>query len=469
MSLIIMPEKKLYITDTILRDAHQSQAATRMRLEDMLPACGILDNAGYWSIECWGGATFDACMRFLNEDPWERLRTLRKAMPKTKLQMLLRGQNLLGYRHYADDVVDAFCAKSIENGIDVVRVFDALNDVRNMEQAMKCIKKYQAICEATISYTISPVHSEEYFVQLAATLEDMGADIICVKDMANLLLPMDAYSLVTKLKARVNIPIHLHTHNTTGTGSMVYLMAAIAGVDIIDCALSPFANGTSQPATESIAATFEGTGRDTGLDQEKLREAAAHFKKVAQKMEAEGTINPKVLRVDTNVLRYQVPGGMLSNLLSQLEQVAAEDRLDEVLQEVPKVRADFGYPPLVTPTSQIVGSQAVMNVLMGERYKVISNESKMLLRGEYGHLPGKVNEEVRKMVIGEDKVITCRPADLLEPEMEHLKTDSSGFAHSDEDILSYALFPKIVPDFLDKKYHPEKKKIVHEINVEWDI
>lgn len=468
MSLLNMPEKKLYITDTILRDAHQSQAATRMKLEDMLPACNLLDNIGYWSIECWGGATFDSCMRFLNEDPWERLRSLRKAMPKTKLQMLLRGQNLLGYRHYADDVVEAFCAKSIENGIDVVRVFDALNDVRNMAQAMKCIKKYGAICEATISYTTSPVHNEEYFVQLATTLEEMGADTICVKDMANLLLPLDAYSLISKLKAKLNIPIHLHTHNTTGTGSMVYLMAAIAGVDIIDCALSPFSNGTSQPATESMAATFTGTGRDTGLNEKKLREAAAHFKKVAQRMEAEGTINSKVLRVDANVLRYQVPGGMLSNLISQLKQANAEERLDEVLQEVPNVRADFGYPPLVTPTSQIVGSQAVMNVLMGERYKVFSKESKMLLRGEYGHLPGKVNDEVRKMAIGEDCVITCRPADLLEPEMIHLRNTSSKFVHNDEDVLSYALFPQVASDFLEKKYSPKKETNVHEINVEWD-
>lgn len=463
-----LPDKKLFITDTILRDAHQSQAATRMRLEDMLPACEILDSIGYWSLECWGGATFDTCMRFLNEDPWERLRTLRRALPNTKLQMLLRGQNLLGYRHYADDVVETFCDKSIENGIDVIRVFDALNDVRNMEAAMKSIKKYGAMCEATISYTTSPVHDEEYFVTLATTLESMGADTICIKDMANLLLPFDTYSLVRKIKEKVSVPIHLHTHNTTGTGSMVYLMAAMAGVDIIDCALSPFANGTSQPATESMVAVFAGTSRDTGLDQGKLSKASGHFKTIAQKMEEEGNLNSKVLRVNANTLRYQVPGGMLSNLLSQLKQANAENRLEEVLKEVPKVRADFGYPPLVTPTSQIVGSQAVMNIITGERYKIIPKESKMLLKGEYGKLPGAVNEEVRRKAIGDETIITCRPADLLKPEMEHQKELNGKMAKSTEDILSCALFPQVAPDFLDQKYHPEKLETIHEINVEWN-
>ncbi|MDD5921273.1 MAG: pyruvate carboxylase subunit B, partial [Oscillospiraceae bacterium] len=302
----------LKITDTILRDAHQSQAATRMRLEDMLPACELLDNMGYWSLECWGGATFDACMRFLNEDPWERLRALRKAMPKTKLQMLLRGQNILGYKHYADDVVEEFCKKSIENGIDVVRIFDALNDPRNMAAAMKYTKEYGGICEAAISYTVSPVHNEDYFVKLAVQLQEMGADVICIKDMANLLLPYDAYSLVKKLKANIDVPIHLHTHNTTGTGDMTNLMAATAGVDIVDCALSPLANGTAQPATESLVATLKGTERDTGLDLEQLSKAAAHFRKVANKLKADGFLDPKVLNVDTNTLLYQVPGGMLS-------------------------------------------------------------------------------------------------------------------------------------------------------------
>lgn len=467
--MLNMPENKLYITDTILRDAHQSQAATRMRIEDMLPACELLDEIGYWSLECWGGATFDACMRFLNEDPWERLRTLRKAMPKTKLQMLLRGQNLLGYRHYADDVVDAFCGKSIENGIDVVRVFDALNDVRNMEMAMRSVKKHGGICEAALSYTTSPVHNDDYFVDMAVTLEQMGADVICIKDMANILLPANAYTLIDKMKKKVHVPIHLHTHNTTGTGAMVYMMAALAGVDIIDCALSPFANGTAQPATESLVAAFKGTPRDTGLDMQKLSAAAAHFRGVAQKMQDAGTLDPKVLRVDPNTLLYQVPGGMLSNLLSQLKQANAEDKFEDVLVEVPNVRKDFGYPPLVTPTSQIVGSQAVLNVLAGQRYRMFTKESKMLLRGEYGCLPGEVNPEIRRMAIGDDAVITARPADSLEPEMDKQRTVTADFARCDEDALSCALFPQVAPEFLKKKYAPEKesKDDVREITVEW--
>ena len=462
MSELFEIKKPLMITDTILRDAHQSQAATRMKLEDMLPACEVLDSIGYWSIECWGGATFDACMRFLGEDPWERLRTLRKALPNTKLQMLLRGQNLLGYRHYADDMVDAFCRKSIENGIDVVRIFDALNDVRNMEASIKAVKKYGGMVEAAMSYTVSPVHNEDYFVKKAIELEQMGADTICIKDMANLLLPNDAYSLVKKLKEKVTIPIHLHTHNTTGTGSMVYLMAAMAGVDIVDCALSPFANGTSQPATESLVAKLAGTDRDTGLDLNKLNDAAVHFRGVAAKMEKEGLISSKVLRVDPNTLIYQVPGGMLSNLISQLKQANAENRLYEVLAEVPRVREDFGYPPLVTPTSQIVGTQAVFNTLMG-RYKTFTKESKGLLRGEYGELPGKVNEEVRKMAIGDDEVLSCRPADQLKPELESIKEQYSDIAKSEEDILSCAMFPQVAPEYIRKRDDDG----VREITVDW--
>ena len=442
---------KINITDTILRDAHQSQAATRMRLDDMLPACELLDSIGYWSLECWGGATFDACMRFLNEDPWERLRQLRKHMPNTKLQMLLRGQNLLGYKHYADDVVEAFCAKSIENGIDVVRVFDALNDTRNIECAVKAVKKYGGWCEPAISYTVSPVHNEEYFVKLAKEMEQMGADSICIKDMANLLLPFDAYNLVKKLKENVKVPIHLHTHNTTGTGDMVYLMAAKAGVDIIDTALSPMANGTSQPATESMVATFKGTEYDTGLDMDELLQGAAHFRKVADRLKAEGSLDPKVLNTDVKTLVYQVPGGMLSNLISQLKQANAEDKYYDVLAEVPRVRKDFGYPPLVTPTSQIVGSQAVLNVLSGERYKMVSKESKALLRGEYGRLPGKVNEDVRRKAIGDDKVITCRPADLIKPEMPKYREETKGVATCEEDVLSYALFPQVASIFFAKR------------------
>ncbi len=468
-----MENKKLYITDTILRDAHQSQAATRMKLEDMIPALEKLDSMGYWSVECWGGATFDSCMRFLNEDPWERLRTIKKHMPNTKLQMLLRGQNLLGYKHYSDDVVDMFVKKSIENGIEVIRIFDALNDVRNIEQAIKSCKKYGGICEAALSYTESPVHNEEYFVDLAKKLEKMGADTICIKDMANLLLPYDAYSLVKKLKENVKVPIHLHTHNTTGTGDMTYLMAAQAGVDIVDCALSPFANGTSNPSTEALVATLKGTERDTGLDLTNLSEAAAHFRKIADKMKAEGTLDPKVLNVDTKTLIYQVPGGMLSNLLSQLKQANAEDKYYDVLAEVPRVRKDFGYPPLVTPTSQIVGTQAVLNVLSGERYKMVPKESKALLRGEYGRLPGEVNEEVRKKAIGNDKVITCRPADLLEPELVKYATEmkEKGIGKCEEDILSYALFPQVAEKFFavrDKEEDDEntiRNLIVEDLSV----
>ena len=443
-----LSKKPLYITDTILRDAHQSQAATRMRIEDMLPACEVLDSIGYWSLECWGGATFDSCMRFLNEDPWERLRKLRKALPNTKLQMLFRGQNILGYKHYADDVVDAFCRKSIENGIDIIRIFDALNDVRNLEQAIKSTKKYGGMVEATLSYTISPIHNEEYFVKLALELEQMGADVICVKDMANLLLPMDAYALVKRLKETVKVPIHLHTHNTTGTGDMVYLMAAYAGVDIVDTAPSPLANGTSQPATESLVATLQGTVRDTGLDLNKMSKAAAHFRKVAQRLKEAGSLDPKVLNVDTNTLLYQVPGGMLSNLISQLKQANKEEKYYDVLAEIPRVRKDFGYPPLVTPTSQIVGTQAVMNVVVG-KYKTFPKESKGLLRGEYGRLPGEVNEEVRALAsIKPEDVITCRPADQLEPELEKYRAEFKDVAKSDEDVLSLALFPQVAPKFL---------------------
>lgn len=444
-----LSNKPLYITDTILRDAHQSQAATRMTLEDMLPACEVLDSIGYWSLECWGGATFDACMRFLNEDPWERLRALRKALPHTKLQMLFRGQNILGYKHYADDVVDAFCRKSIENGIDIIRIFDALNDVRNLEQAIRSTKKYGGMVEAAMSYTISPIHDEAYFVKLAKELEQMGADVICIKDMANLLLPLDAYSLVKRLKETVSVPIHLHTHNTTGTGDMVLLMAAYAGVDIVDTALSPMANGTSQPATESLVATLQGSVRDTGLDLNKMSEAAAHFRTVAKRLEQQGSLDPKVLHVDTNTLLYQVPGGMLSNLISQLKQAGKEDRYYDVLAEIPRVRADFGYPPLVTPSSQIVGTQAVMNIITGERYKTFTKESKAMLRGEYGKLPGEVNEAVRtKAGISPEEVITCRPADLLEPELPKYREEFQTIAQSDEDVLSLALFPQVAPKFL---------------------
>ena len=448
---------KLFITDTIFRDAHQSQAATRMRVEDMLPACEVLDSIGYWSLEVWGGATFDSCLRFLNEDPWDRLRKLRKALPNTKLQMLFRGQNILGYKHYADDVVEQFCKKAIENGIDVIRIFDAVNDVRNLESAIRFTKKYGGICEPAISYTVSPVHNHDYFIQMAKELEQMGADTICIKDMANLLLPYDAYSLISRLKKEVSVPIHLHTHNTTGTGDMVYLMAAQAGVDIVDTALSPFGNGTSQPATEPLVATLKGTERDTGLDLVKLSEAAKIMRPVADRMLADGTISVKSLGVDTNTLLYQVPGGMLSNLISQLKEAGKSDKYYEVLEEVPRVRKDFGYPPLVTPTSQIVGTQAVLNVINGERYKVFTKESKALLRGEYGSLPAPVNEEVRRKAIGDAEVVTCRPADLLKPELESYREEIKDHIRQEEDVLSYALFPQVALKFFEAREAAERK------------
>jgi len=435
---------KVGITDTILRDAHQSQAATRMTTKQMEPAFERLDKIGYFSLECWGGATFDSCLRFLNEDPWERLRTMRKGMPNTKLQMLLRGQNILGYKHYADDVVDYFVQKALENGIDIIRCFDALNDLRNMETAVKATKKYGGTAEVAMSYTISPVHTEDYFVKLAAGIAEMGADMICIKDMANLLLPYSAYSLVKRLKAETSLPIVLHTHDTTGTGAMTLMKAVEAGVDVIDTALSPLGGGTAQPTTEAQVATYRGTEYDTGLDLEKLIDLAGYFRGVAQELTKAGFRDPaRVLATDANTLLYQVPGGMLSNLINQLKQANAMDKYYTVLAEVPRVRKDFGYPPLVTPTSQIVGTQAVMNVLSGEPYKMNPKESQALLRGEYGRLPAPVNEEVRKKVIGDQKVITHRPADDIPPELDKYREEIREYYQQEEDVLSYALFPQV--------------------------
>ena len=443
---------KFMITDTVLRDGHQSQAATRMTTAEMLPACEMLDKVGYFSLECWGGATYDSCLRFLNEDPWERLRTLRKALPNTKLQMLLRGQNLLGYRPYADDVVEAFVKKAIENGIDIIRCFDALNDLRNMRTAVKATKKYGGIAEIALSYTESPVHNEDYFVALAKEIEEMGADMICIKDMANLLLPYKAYSLVKRLKAATKLPIVLHTHNTTGTGDMVLMKAVEAGVDVVDTCLSPLGSGTSQPATETLVATMAGTEYDTGLDLNLLAKLADTFRPVADRLTQDGWRDPsRVLGVDVKTLQYQVPGGMLSNLIGQLKQAGAMDKYYDVLAEVPVVRKDFGYPPLVTPTSQIVGTQAVMNVLGGEKYKMVPKESKDLLAGRYGKLPAEVNEDVRKKCIGDTPVITHRYADDLAPEMDQLRAEvkANGWYTCEEDVLSYALFPKVAPKFFE--------------------
>jgi oxaloacetate decarboxylase alpha subunit len=438
---------KVHITDTILRDAHQSHAATRMSTPDMLPVAKLLDAVGYWSLEAWGGATYDTCLRFLNEDPWDRLRALRAAMPNTKLQMLLRGQNLLAYKNFSDDVVDMFVKKAVQNGINVIRIFDALNDIRNMETAMAATKKYGGHVEAALSYTISPVHTTQYFVDMAVKLEAMGADTICIKDMANLLLPYTVYDLVGKLKKRVKVPIHVHTHNSSGTGDMVYLKAIEAGADIVDTALSPMANGTSQPATEPLVATLKGTPYDTGLDLKLLTEIAAHFRGVAAHMRKEGVIDPQVLGVDVNTLIYQIPGGMLSNLISQLKSQGAAHRMADVLNEAPRVREDFGYPPLVTPTSQIVGTQAVMNVLAGERYKLFTKESKALLRGEYGRLPAEPNPDVVKLALGDEPRITHRPADDIKPELGRLRDEIKQYMEQEEDILSYAMFPSVAMDF----------------------
>ena len=446
------------ITETILRDAHQSQAATRMRLDEMLPVADKIDKIGYYSVECWGGATFDSCLRFLNEDPWERLRALRKAMPNTKLQMLLRGQNILGYKHYADDVVDEFVKKSIENGIDIIRIFDALNDPRNMKQAMESCKKYGGICEAAFSYTTSPVHTLDYFVNLAKELESMGADTICIKDMAGILLPYDAYELVKSLKASLKpeTKVHLHTHQTAGIGNQTYLKAIEAGVDIIDTALSALGNGTSQPATEPMVAILKGTKYDTGLDIKALNEISNHFKTVADRLKKDGWLTEKSLNTDVNALIYQVPGGMLSNLVGQLKKMNALDKYEQVLAEVPNVRKDMGYPPLVTPTSQIVGTQAVFNVVLGERYKMASAETKGVLRGEYGQLPAAPDPEVVKKVLGENpELITGRPADSIAPELDKYRAEIEEFIEQPEDVLSYALFPQVALNFF--KYRQANK------------
>ena len=441
------------IMETILRDAHQSQAATRMRLDEMLPACEKLDKAGYYALEVWGGATFDSCLRYLNEDPWERLRALRKALPNSKLQMLLRGQNLLGYKHYADDVVDLFCKKSIENGIDIIRIFDALNDVRNIKTALDATKKYGGTAEVAFSYTTSKVHTIDYFVDLALDMEKMGADIICVKDMANLLLPYTAYELISRLKDKLKptTMVHLHTHNTAGTGDMLNLKAIEAGCDIVDTALSPLGNGTSQPATEPLVATLAGTKYATGIRLEDLNELTKYFKTVADRLTADGFLSPKVLKVDVNALIYQVPGGMLSNLISQLKQAGASDKLIDVLEEVPRVRADLGYPPLVTPSSQIVGTQAVLNVLSGERYKMVTKETKGMLRGEYGKLPVEPDAGVIKKIIGDEPRITCRPADLIKPELDGIKKEIAEYYECEEDLLTYALFPQLAIPFFKRR------------------
>ena len=439
------------ITETILRDAHQSLIATRMSTEQMLPILKMLDDIGYHSLECWGGATFDACLRFLNEDPWERLRAIREHCPKTKLQMLFRGQNMLGYRHYADDVVEYLVQKSVANGIDILRIFDALNDPRNLTTAINAAKKEKAHVQAAISYTTGPVFDIEYYTKYAKQLEEIGADSICVKDMAGLLTPYGTYDLVKALKETVKVPIQVHSHYTSGLASMVLMKAVEAGADFVDTALSPLAMGTSHPATESMVAAFVGTEYDTGLDIEKIDEISKHFATLKEEYLASGLLSTKVMGVDAKALIYQVPGGMLSNLVSQLKQAGKEEKLTEVLEEVPKVRADCGYPPLVTPSSQIVGTQAVYNVIMDERYKMVTNEFKGLVRGEYGHTPLPIDDEFRKKIIGDDEPIDCRPADKIEPELDKLREEVKPWSEQDEDVLSYAQFGQVAVKFFEQR------------------
>ncbi len=450
-------KKPLKITETILRDAHQSLIATRMTTEQMLPIIDKMDQVGYHSVECWGGATFDASLRFLKEDPWERLRKLRAGFKNTKLQMLFRGQNILGYNHYADDVVEYFVQKSIANGIDIIRIFDCLNDLRNLETAVKVANKENGHAQIALSYTLGDAYTLDYWKDMAKRIEDMGAKSLCIKDMAGLLVPVKATELVTVLKEAVDIPIDLHTHYTSGVAAMTYMKAAEAGCDIIDTAMSPFSMGTSQPATEVMVEAFKGTPYDTGLDQNKLAEIADYFRPLREEALKSGLMNTKVLGVNIQTLRYQVPGGMLSNLVSQLKEMGQEDKYEKVLEEVPRVRKDFGEPPLVTPSSQIVGTQAVLNVVSGERYKMVTKESKKLLGGEFGQTVKPFNPEVQKKCVGDTKPITCRPADLIKPQLADLEKEMKQYKQQDEDVLSYALFPQVAMEFFKYREAQQNK------------
>ena len=447
--------KKILITETALRDAHQSLIATRMTIDEMLPIVDKLDDIGYHSLECWGGATFDSCLRFLNEDPWQRLRTIRDHCKKTKLQMLFRGQNMLGYRHYADDVLEYFVQRSVANGIDIIRIFDALNDIKNLSCAIKAAKKEGAHAQVAISYTTGPVFTDEYYVEYAKRIADAGADSICIKDMAALLTPYRTERLVKAIKSEVDLPLQLHTHYTSGLASMCLLKGVEAGVDIIDTAISPLALGTSHAPTESMVAAFMDTEYDTGIRLEAFTEIREYFMGLRQKYLDSGLLDPKMLATDAKALIYQVPGGMLSNLLSQLKQAGKEDQLTAVLEEVPRVRKDAGYPPLVTPTSQIVGTQAVFNVITGERYKMCTNEFKDIVAGKYGSTPMPIDPEFRKSIIGDMEPVECRPADLLEPELEKLRAEIPQYIEREEDVLSYAQFPKVAVDFFKKRRESE--------------
>ena len=450
-------KKPIKITETVLRDAHQSLIATRMTTEQMLPIIDKMDKVGYHAVECWGGATFDASLRFLKEDPWERLRKLRDGFKNTKLQMLFRGQNILGYNHYADDVVEYFVQKSIANGIDIIRIFDCLNDVRNLETAVKAANKENGHAQIALSYTLGDAYTMDYWRDMAKQIDDMGAKSLCIKDMAGLLTPYKATELVETLKSSVSIPIDLHTHYTSGVASMTYLKAVEAGCDIIDTAMSPMAMGTSQPATEVLAKTFEGTPYDPGLDQNLMAEIAAYFSPLRDEWLKSGRMSTKVLGVNIKTLLYQVPGGMLSNLVSQLDEMGASDKFQEVLEEVPRVRKDFGEPPLVTPSSQIVGTQAVLNVVAGERYKMVTKESKKLLSGQFGQTVKPFNPEVQKKCIGDTEAITCRPADLLEPQLASLEEEMKQYKQQDEDVLTYALFPQVAMDFFKYREAQQSK------------
>ena len=450
-------KKPIGITETILRDAHQSLIATRMPTELMLPIIDTMDKVGYHSVECWGGATFDASLRFLKEDPWDRLRQLKDGFKNTKLQMLLRGQNVLGYRHYADDVVAYFVQKSIANGIDIIRIFDCLNDLRNLQASVDACNKEGGHAQIALSYTLGDAYTLDYWMDIAKRIEDMGAHSICIKDMAGLLVPYKAEELIKAMKSATDLPIQLHTHYTSGVASMTYLKAVEAGVDVIDCAISPFSMGTSQPATEVMVETFRGTPYDTGYDQELLAKIADHFKPFREECLANGLLDPKVMGVNIKTLMYQVPGGMLSNMVSQLKEQNAADKYDEVLKEIPRVRKDFGEPPLVTPSSQIVGTQAVMNVLMGEPYKMATGQTKDLLSGKYGETVKPFNPEVQKKVIGDGEVITCRPADLIPNELEKLEAECAEWKQQDEDVLSYALFPQVAVDYFKYRQAQQEK------------
>jgi pyruvate/oxaloacetate carboxyltransferase len=440
---------RIAIMETVLRDAHQCLVATRMRTDDMLPIASALDDVGYWSLEAWGGATFDATLRYLNEDPWERLRKLRAAMPRTRLQMLLRGQNIVGYRNYPDDIVEAFVERAAANGIDVFRIFDAMNDVRNVKTAIDAALATGKLVEGTVCYTISPVHSADYFLDVAEKLADLGVQIICLKDMAGMLAPYAAYEIISKIKSRINLPLHLHSHCTAGLAQMSYMMAIEAGADIVDTAISPFSQGASQPATEQIVAALKDTPHDTGLDLDKLKVIADYFYGVRKHYaEFESPVNNQI---KTDVLTSQIPGGMLSNLVAQLREQKSEDKLDAVLAEMPHVRKDLGYPPLVTPTSQIVGSQAALNVVTGKRYAVVSKETRAYVMGHYGAAPGPISDEIKAKVLGKKEPIAGRPADLLEPGLDQARKDSAGLAESDEDVLTYALFPEVARAFFEAR------------------